>query len=80
MKSFIPGILKIERVADSQSEKSPMYTMTFISSSAATDFLSQEVKYRRKTLNCFLLSDLVKRIKLESRPRNFRDETKYKLG
>ena len=75
MKSSIQGILKIKRVSNSQPE---MFTFAFISSSAASDFLSREVKYRGKTLNCFLLGDLVKRLKMESRPRNFRDETRYR--
>ena len=55
-----------------------MFIFTFISSSAASNFLCLEVKYRGKALNCCLLSDLVKRLKLESRATNFRDETMYR--
>lgn len=72
------GILKIKRVINGQSEMAPMFTFTFISSSAASEFLSFEVKYREKTLNCCMGSDLVKTFKMESRARNFRDETMYR--
>ena len=78
MKSLIQGILKIDKIINRQSECSPMFIFTFISSSAASNCLCLEVKYRGKALNCCLLSDLVKRLKLESRATNFRDETMYR--
>ena len=56
----------------------PSFIFSFLSSTAASNFLSRRARYRGTILTGVLLTDLVRRLKLESRPRNFRDETAYK--
>jgi len=72
------GILNIGRVACTQVDILPVFTFSFLSSSNASAFLSRKIKYKENILTSFLLSDLVKRLKLESRARNYRDETVYR--
>eukprot|EP00092_Neocalanus_flemingeri_P027711 GFUD01030080.1.p1 GENE.GFUD01030080.1~~GFUD01030080.1.p1 ORF type:complete len:357 (+),score=86.62 GFUD01030080.1:94-1164(+) len=77
--SEFEGILSITRVFLDRKH-SQVFTLTFLSTTTATSFLSRDIKYRGRTLTCFLLRDLEMRIKLECRARNYRDETMYREG
>merc|ERR1711892_92751 len=63
------GLINIGRVACTQVDISPIFSFSF---------LSRKIQYKENILTSCLLSDLVKRLKLESRARNYRDETGYR--